>query len=159
MRALGETGAEGRVYFAGGATAVLFAWRSTTVDADILLVPDSDAVLRAIPALKESLQINVELANPSQFLPELPGWAERSPFISREGRLDFCHYDLHSQALAKILRGQGNDLLDVHGMLDRGFVEPRRAWDLFESIQGQLFRYPSVDPASFRAAVARSLRS
>ena len=98
-----------------------------------------------------------ELANPSQFLPELPGWTERSIFISREGRLDFFHYDFYAQALAKILRGQAKDLLDVTEMKERGFVEPRKAWELFESIQEQLFRYPSVDPASFRAAVERSL--
>ena len=70
----------GRVYLMGGATAVLHGWRSTTIDADIWLVPDSDALLRAIVGLKESLRLNVELVAPGQFLPELPGWTERSAF-------------------------------------------------------------------------------
>jgi hypothetical protein len=36
MRALGEASAESaRVYFTGGATAVLFGWRSSTIDVDV----------------------------------------------------------------------------------------------------------------------------
>ena len=156
MRALGQAGGEGRVYFAGGATAVLFGWRASTIDADILVVPDTDLTLRAIPALKESLQINVELANPSQFMPELPGWQERSVFIARHGKLDFFHYDPYAQALAKVLRGQGKDHVDVRELLARGLVESSKAVELFESIEDRLFRYPSIDPPSFRAAVERA---
>ena len=44
-------------------------------------------MLRAIPALKERLQINVELASPDQFIPVPRGWEERSPIISRIGRV------------------------------------------------------------------------
>lgn len=61
--------AEGRVYLTGGATAVLIGWRPTTIDVDIKLVPEHDSLLRSIPRLKESLQINVELAAPDQFIP------------------------------------------------------------------------------------------
>ncbi len=67
MTALGKAGHEPtRVYFAGGATAVLFGWRSSTIDIDLELVPDRDELLRAIVDLKERLRINVELAAPSQ---------------------------------------------------------------------------------------------
>lgn len=48
-------------------------------------------------------------ASTEQFIPELPGWRERSPFIRREGRISFNHYDLHAQALAKIERGHERD--------------------------------------------------
>lgn len=42
MRALGERAeSECRVYFTGGTSAVLEGWRHTTVDVDLLLVPDS----------------------------------------------------------------------------------------------------------------------
>jgi hypothetical protein len=41
--------------------------------------PESDAVLRELVALKDRLGINVELASPPDFIPELPGWRERSP--------------------------------------------------------------------------------
>jgi hypothetical protein len=54
MRALGrEASQPGRVLFTGGATAVLLGWRASTIDVDIKLVPDQDALLRAIPKLKE----------------------------------------------------------------------------------------------------------
>ena len=43
-----------RVYFAGGATAVLMGWRASTVDIDFVAVPDSGAMMRAIPALKSN---------------------------------------------------------------------------------------------------------
>jgi hypothetical protein len=59
MRELGAAAEQdGRVYFTGGATAVLMGWRSSTIDADIRLVPESDAVFRAIPALKERLRLD-----------------------------------------------------------------------------------------------------
>ena len=107
MRALGaEPDCVGRVYITGGGSAVLVGWRPQTADADLLLVPDSDAFLRAIQRLKLSLRMNVELSSPDHFLPELPGWQERSTFIVREGRVDFFHYDFNAQALSKILRGQ-----------------------------------------------------
>jgi len=73
-----------QVYFTGGASAVLIGWRASTVDVDIHLVPDDDGLLRAVPQLKEDLQINVELACPSHFIPELPGWKDRSIFIRNE---------------------------------------------------------------------------
>ncbi|HEY6325630.1 MAG TPA: hypothetical protein VIW73_03815 [Candidatus Cybelea sp.] len=41
-----------RLYFAGGATAVLHGWRSTTIDVDIKIAPDRDDLMRAIPRLR-----------------------------------------------------------------------------------------------------------
>lgn len=52
------------VYLAGGATAVLKGWRPTTIDVDIKMVPERDEVLRAMPNLKQSLELNIELASP-----------------------------------------------------------------------------------------------
>lgn len=40
-----------RVYFAGGATAVLMGWRASTVDIDFVAVPDTGAMMHAIPAI------------------------------------------------------------------------------------------------------------
>jgi len=142
-----------RVYFTGGATALLFGWRSSTVDVDIALGEESDDLLRAIPALKEGLEINVELASPSDFIPELPGWRERSPFIERIGKLDFYHYDLYAQALSKIERGHELDVSDVQEMLARGLVDPDTLFQLFARIEPELFRFPAIDPKSFRRRV------
>jgi hypothetical protein len=55
-----------RLYFTGGATAVLLGWRASTIDVDIHIVPDDDRLLRALPDLKEDLEMNVELACPSR---------------------------------------------------------------------------------------------
>lgn len=125
MNALaGRATRQARLYFTGGATAVLVGWRASTIDVDILIVPDDDHLLRALPELKENLEINVELASPAHFIPELPGWEERSLFIAREGQLSFFHYDLYAQALAKIERGHSLDVSDVQVMFRRGLIEP-----------------------------------
>ena len=154
MHALGENATrETRLYFTGGATAVLLGWRASTIDVDILVVPDDDRLLRALPAIKEEIEINVELACPAHFIPELPGWEGRSLFIAREGTLSFFHYDLYAQALAKIERGHSQDVTDVREMLRRGHVDPGRLQRLFEEIAPQLYRYPAVDPGAFRRAV------
>ncbi|MDQ2891210.1 MAG: hypothetical protein M3R65_11770 [Gemmatimonadota bacterium] len=128
-------------------------WRDATIDVDMKLVPENDDLLRAIPLLKEKLEINVELVAPSDFIPEVPGWEDRSKFISDEHGLAFYHYDFYSQALSKIERRHPRDVLDVHAMLDRGLVERDRLQKLYDMIEPVLFRYPAIDPPSFRKAV------
>lgn len=150
--------ASGRVYLTGGASSVLLEWRANTIDVDIKIVPDSDDVLRAIPALKERLNVNVELASPADFIPELSGWQERSKFITREGALDFYHYDFYSQCLAKIERGHRKDLADVKNMIESGLVQPKRLMELFEAIEPELYRYPALDPHRFRRAVEATVQ-
>lgn len=146
-----------RMYLTGGATAVLEGWRSTTVDVDVRFEPDADELLRQIPELKERLQVNVELASPPDFIPELPGWRERSPFVVREGNLDVHHFDPYSQALSKLERAFDQDLEDVREMIQRRLVNPDLALQLYEAIEPDLYRYPAIDPASFRARVEREL--
>lgn len=154
MRALaGNATREARLYFTGGATAVLLGWRASTIDVDILIVPEDDRLLRAVPGIKEDLQINVELACPAHFIPELPGWEARSLFIARQGKLGYFHYDLYAQVLAKIERGHAQDVGDVREMLRRGLVDAGRLLGLFEEIAPQLYRYPAIDPGAFRRAV------
>lgn len=145
------------VYLTGGATAVLLGWRKSTIDADILMVPEQDALYRALPRLKEELQLNVEIANPAHFIPELPGWQERSLPIERMGRVSYYHYDPYSQALAKIERGHPKDQGDVAELLARGLVEPARLRELFTAIEPRLHRYPAVDPSSFKKRLDRAL--
>ena len=158
MQALGQSARDSaRVYFTGGATALLLGWRDTTIDIDVELVPDRDELLRAIATLKEQLQINVELASPAHFIPALPGWEDRSPFIAQEGRLAFYHYDLYAQALAKIERGHAQDRRDVAAMLAERRVLPERLRQLFEAIVGDLHRYPAIDPRAFRQALDAAL--
>lgn len=148
-----ETREDVRVFLVGGTSAVLLGWRPTTMDIDLVMRPDNDAVLRAIPALKERLHLNVELASPDQFIPVPDGWAERSRFITTIGRMTFLHYDLYAQALAKIERGHSRDQADVVAMLDRGLIESAKARDYFQQIEPALYRFPAIDPPTFRRAV------
>ena len=149
--------APARVYLTGGATAVLLGWRPSTIDVDLKLVPELDSLFRAIPALKDSMQINVELASPDDFIPELPGWQERSAFVATHGQASFHHYDLYAQALAKIERGHEQDRVDVRAMLERGLVRRDRLRELYAAIESRLYRYPAIDPAAFRGALDQAL--
>jgi hypothetical protein len=154
MRELGRAvQVEGRVYLTGGATAVLHGWRDTTIDVDIKLMPDRDEILREIPRLKEKLNLNVELAAPSDFIPLPAGWEDRSPLIRREGKLSFHHFDPVAQALSKAERGHDQDIRDVKEMIASGLVNPAEAVIQFKAIEPDLFRFPAIDPNSFRTAV------
>lgn len=146
-----------RLYLTGGSTAVVEGWRESTIDVDLRFEPESDELLRALPAVKELLDVNIELASPPDFIPELPGWRERSPFLFEEGRIAIHHFDLYSQALAKIERGFEQDLSDVREMLDRGLVEPDRLRELYEAIEPELYRYPAIEPAAFRRKLSATL--
>ena len=143
----------GRVYLTGGATAVLHGWRESTIDVDIKLIPDSDELLREIPRLKEKLDLNVELASPSDFIPLPPGWEDRSPLIREEGKLAFHHFDPVAQALSKAERGHAQDRIDVREMIAAGLVDPSDARAQFRLIEPELYRFPAIDPAAFRKAV------
>ena len=144
---------QARVYFTGGATAVLLGWRPTTIDVDLTWEPERDELFRALPGLKERLQINVEIAAPPHFIPELPGWRERCLPIVEDRPLRFLHYDPYAQTLAKIERGHAQDRLDVAAMIERGLVERGELARLFRAIVPDLYRYPAVDPEAFGRAV------
>ena len=144
---------EGRVYLTGGATAVLSGWRDSTIDVDIKLVPDRDELLQDIPRLKQGLDINIELASPTDFIPVPEGWEGRSPLIRREGKLSFHHFDPVAQALSKVERGHDQDRRDVEELIAAGLVDPDEARAQFKQMEPLLYRFPAIDPASFRAAV------
>lgn len=159
MEGLGhQTKKKGRVYLTGGATAVLLDWRETTIDIDIKPVPETDEIFRAIAALKNEIDINIELASPGEFIPPLPGWEERSVFIENQGPLHFFHYDFYAQALAKIERGHAQDQKDVHEMLSRGLIKRETLLSLFESIRPQLIRYPAIDAEEFESKVREAIQ-
>jgi hypothetical protein len=142
-----------KMYLTGGATAVLEGWRDSTVDIDVRFEPESEAALRRISELKERLTINVELASPLDFLPEVPGWQDRSRFRFREGNLEVFDFDLYSQALSKLERGFELDLEDVHNMVKSGEIEPGKLLELYQAIESQMFRFPAVNPAKLRHSV------
>jgi hypothetical protein len=85
------------------------------------------------------------------------GWEDRSVFVSREGRLSFCHFDPYAQALAKLERAHAQDLQDVRAMVTARLVDPTQALAYFEQIEPELYRYPAVDPPAFRRRVEAAL--
>ena len=157
MAALDEAAEQtGRCYLTGGATDVLLGWRGTTIDVDLKLVPEQDAVLRAIPGLKDELQVNVELAAPGDFIPLPAGWEERSLLAEQGGRLAFYHFDPYAQTLAKLERDHARDRDDVRALIRSGLVDPERLSRYFEEIEPQLYRFPAIDPPAFRERVERA---
>jgi hypothetical protein len=154
MTALGKSvRGGGRIYFTGGGTAVLYGWRGTTIDLDLKADPEPPHFFEALAELKETIDLNVELAAPDDFIPELPGWRDRSIFIARRSALEFFHYDLYSQAIAKIERGHARDLDDVQAMLAGHLIERAKLQDLFHAIEPRLARYPAIDPGTLRGAI------
>jgi hypothetical protein len=149
----------GRVYLTGGGTAVLFGWRSTTIDVDLKLDPEPAGIFEAIQRLKDELDINVELAAPDQFIPPVPGWQARSLSIGTFGRVEFLHYDPIGQALSKLERGHARDLADVRAMIDRRLFEPAALKSAFEEIRAELPRYPAVDERAFAEKVRAFVES
>jgi len=159
MKALGS-GAKSpaRIFLVGGATAVLLGWRVSTIDIDLKPLPEGDDILKLLSALKDRLEINIELASPDQFIPELPGWEDRSQFVRQEGRVTFLHYDFYSQALAKIERSHETDLQDIQQMVNRDLVDPLRLLELFSKIEGDIDKFPALNAPSFRRAVELFVR-
>ncbi len=154
MAALGQrVRGPGRIYLTGGATAVLHGWRSMTIDVDLKPDPEPQGLFEALAALKEELDINVELASPDHFIPPVPGWRERSLFIARHGHVEFFHYDPYGQVLSKLQRRHERDLRDIQSFVQAGLVRRERLSEMFALIKPQLLRYPAIDPVSFEAAV------
>jgi hypothetical protein len=158
MRELGRSAdVESACYVTGGTTAVLYGWRTATIDVDVRLVPETEALLRAIQRLKDELEINVELASPADFIPVVPGWEQRGTFVAREGRLTYFHFELVAQALAKLERAHAQDVGDVQAMLERGLVDSSNALAYFQEIEPELYRFPAIDPRAFRRRVEEML--
>lgn len=159
MKAIGRAGKKNaRIYFVGGASAVLLGWRETTIDVDVKILPEADEILRALPDLNEDLQLNIELDSPDDFIPPLPGWEERSTYIGREGPIEFLHYDFYGQAPAKIERGHNTDIQDVRHMIEQRLIEPSRLMELFTRIETDIYKYPAVDAKTFRIAIEELLK-
>lgn len=152
VEALAEAATERtQLFLTGGATAVFYGWRESTIDIDIRLVPESDDILRAIPAIKERLHVNVELAAPDDFIPVKEGWEDRSPFAMQAGSVTVRHFDLYAQALSKIERGTPQDIQDVGAMMARKLIDATGLRDYFQTVLPLIYRYPALDEQKFRS--------
>jgi hypothetical protein len=143
----------GKIYFTGGATALLLGFREQTIDVDIKLDPEPGGVFEKIAELKEKLEINVELASPGDFIPAPPDWREKSRLIAVIGAVQFFHYDFSLQALSKVERGLRHDLEDVRNLIVGGFVTIEGLKNRFSEIETGLLRYPAIDAKKFKESV------
>ena len=146
------------LYLVGGSSAVLVGWRASTRDVDVRPEPDSDEVLHALNDLKDELDLNIELASPLDFLPELEAWRDRSPYVGTWGALHVRHLDFRLQALAKLERGLDTDLGDAREMLSRGLVSAAELREGFAAMRNGLFRFPAVDVRQFERRLSRHRR-
>src|ERR1041385_9141989 len=152
MRELGAAAqSPGKVYFTGGATALLLGFRDQTIEIDLKLDPEPKGVFEAIAKLKNSLDVNVELASPDNFIPATREWRAHSRHIASIVELEFFHYDFALQALSKIERGHAQDLEDVANLLRQGFVTTEELRAKFNEIEPDLIRYPAVDARQFKS--------
>jgi hypothetical protein len=155
LRELARTAPRGRtyrVYLVGGSTAVLLGWRASSLDVD--LYSDTEDVFRDIQGIKERLRVNVEFARPEDFVPALPGSADRHVPIEKVGSISVYHYDPYAQLLSKIVRGFDHDLRDARAFIESGLVEPGRFRELVRRIPDSAYaRYPRLS----RAAIERSV--
>jgi hypothetical protein len=140
---------------------VYLGLRRQTEDIDyaLELAGDHQEFTAAVRSLIRELDLSVEPAHPGDFIPLPTGWAERSRFIGRYGRLDVFTFDPISTALAKIERGSNRDIGDVLALVDRGVIDMAALSAAFEEIVPRLERESlRVDEADFRRKVEAFLR-
>ena len=80
------------------------------------------------------------------------GLGGAQPWIRHEAGAA-AHFDPIAQALAKAERGHEQDRRDVEAMVGAGLVAAAEALAHFGAIEPELYRFPAIDPRSFRAAV------
>ena len=125
---------------------MIHGFRESTVDVDVTFHPERDEVFHLIRSLKEGLNINIEIASPAHFIPELEGTSERHVFIEQQGVVGFYHYDPYMQLLSKIERGWPVDVLDANALATH--VDLNKLLELFNRAKERFERYPAVDVAA-----------
>jgi len=136
---------KGKVYFTGGATALLLGAASKPLIWTSNLRRNPSGVFEAIGRLKNELDINVELAAPDDFIAVTDDWPEKSVLIKAIGPLEFYHFDLRAQALSKIERGHQQDLKDASFFVKHGEITGEEFWTYFLAVKPKLIRYPAID--------------
>ena len=127
LEALGkEFHGRATLFLVGGATLVCEGLRAETLDIDLAIEvepAEHGRLIQAIRALKDRLQVNVEEANPADFIPLPSGARDRGEWIGEFGQIQVYHFDLYSTALSKIDRGTDKDLADVEALLGARRIE------------------------------------
>ncbi len=115
--------------------------RDQSIDIDLayeVAPADLDAFAQTVRQLKDELDINVEEASPSDFIPLPSGAKERATFVSRFGDLDVFHFDLYSTALSKLVRGLEEDLADIVALIRANRIEQPMLEKYYQEIRPRL---------------------
>lgn len=167
LRALGEAiRVPVRLYLVGGSVLVDLGLRETTLDVDYVAASDDPAgvaeIERALPKLKEALDINVEPASPADFMPVSAAVLARSRFVRSYGMLSVYHYDYPTLVLAKIARATERDLADVEILIREGLVswiDIARTWSEVRTRETGWLRHTPPEVERRLAATRGRLRA
>lgn len=139
-------------YITGGTTSVYFGIRAGTIDID--LAGDLDEIFSEIPRLKKKLNINIETAKPTDFVPPLEDEESRHILIGAFRKATFYHFDPYSQVFSKIVRAHGTDMVDAKAMIKRSMVDPTLLLEMVRRIPADRFaRYTRLDRNAVEQAV------
>lgn len=143
----------GRLYLVGGAAMVHAGVRTgATEDIDIEVhADDEDSLLEAIRTLKNTLNLNVELASPADFIPLPDQWEMNARYTGRYGSLDVFYFDFYSIALSKIHHGTSRDIHDVKLLLQHQFITLQELDQAYHNILPRVGKRPylKLDPEKF----------
>jgi len=148
-----------RLYLVGGAALVEHGLKSATLDIDSTADADDprgvEDIERLVPGLKERLRVNVEWADPTEFLP-IPRSAAltRSLWKRSIGPLHVYHFDYASVALGKIGRGAERDFEDVVLLARSGALAWADVERLWEEVRARPFGRVRATPADLAAHLA-----
>lgn len=139
-------------YLTGGSTAILYGFRDGTIDVDI--AGDMDELFLHIPKLKEKLQINIEMAKPTDFIPSLPDEKKRHILIGQFKNVTFMHFDPYAQVFSKIVRGHKTDIADAKALVKNGLVDVKKLNQMVKDLAGSdFFKYPRLNRVAVQLAV------
>jgi hypothetical protein len=145
-------------YLTGGATAIFYGFREGTIDIDI--AGDMNEIFSYIPHLKESMQINIEWAKPTDFVPPLHGEHQRHLSIGTFGKAIFMHFDPYSQAFSKIVRGHQTDMIDTKALIASRFVDATVLLQLVKQLSDHDYApYTRLSRSAVEAAVMSFVKS
>ncbi len=95
-----------------------------------------------IAQLKQKMNINIEFASPSDFIPLPAQWEARSEFINRYGQVDVFYLDWYSIALSKMQRANRQDVVDVQLLVRQGFVDLSELDLLYQDVLNKIGNPP-----------------
>lgn len=152
-----------RFYLVGGSVLVDLGLRSATLDVDYVARADDPRALsdfeRELPVLKEQLDINVEPASPTDFMPVAANPLDHSRYMRSYGLIAVYHYA--SLALAKVARTAERDLEDVELLVRTGVVSweaVELAWAEARAQETGWLRHTPAQVGERMAAMRRRLR-